>query len=449
MRFKTTLILLAVGVAAALFFFVVEKPRKTGRDEKTAREGRLTAVLPDEVETVTIQRPDLTIAARRDGERWAIVSPVEDAADDAAFNTLLRSVCDAAVERRLALGETSLAEYGLEPPSAVVYLGAKDGRSLLELRVGEHNVTKSHCYAAVGPARSVILVSAGIRRYALRTLFEYRNKRIVNAAVEDVRGVEIASLGESMAWRLDGRDGWFTVENGDTIPGDSAAVEAVVRELRGLRAMDIPIDGAEKREEYLSPAAGSVALGLAPGSRTIRIRFGGRRDDRCYVESSAGGRVSQVDAAVLGLFDKTVNDLRDRRLLRYDDRGFAKLTLETLKNTVTILASGTGWTYANPGFGDIDEETAARLLARIKELKFERVIDGKIPPAGEHGFTKPFFRLVLLGDGDVVIDELTVGGPAPGEGLRYVTSRSAPFLAVIGTAPLSEIESHFVERGAR
>ena len=449
MRFKTTLILLAVGVGAALYFFVVEKPREAGRDDKTASEGRLTGVLPDDVETVKIERPDVTIAARRDGERWAIVSPVEDAADDAAFNTLLRTVCDAAVERRLALGETSLAEYGLEPPSAVVHLGAKDGRALLELRVGGHNVTKSHCYAAVGSARRVILVPAGIRRYALRTLFEYRNKRILDAAVDDVRGVEIASPGESMAWRLDGRDGWFTVENGDTITGDSTAIEAVVRELRGLRALDIPIDGAQKREEYLSPSAGSIALGLAPDSRTIRIRFGDRRDDRCYVESSANERVSQVDAAVLGLFDKTVNDLRDRRLLRYDERGLAKLTLETPEKTVTILVSGTGWTYANTGFGDIDEETAARLLARIKELKFERVIGSKIPAAGDHGFAKPFFRLVLLGVGDVVIDELTVGGPAPGERLRYVTSRSAPFLAVIGTAPLSAIESHFGGRGAR
>ena len=449
MRFKTTLILLAVGIAAALFFLVVERPREAGRDENTSLEGRLTGVLPDDVDTMTIERPDMTIAARRHGERWAIVSPVEDAADDAALNTLLRSVCDAAVERRIDVGEGGLAEYGLEPPSAVIHLGTEDGLSLLELSLGEHNVTKSHCYATVGSGREVILVPAGIRRYALRTLFEFRERRILDAALEGVQGVEIASPRVSMAWRLDRRKGWFTVDNGDTVPGDTAAIEAVVRELRGLRALDITIDGAEKRAEYLSPPAGSITLGLAPGAGTIQIRFGGRRGDRCYAECSADGRVSLLGAAVLDLLDRTVNDLRDRRLLHYDENGLANLTLETVGKTVTILISGTGWTYSNPGFGEIDEESAAGLLTRIKELKFEKVIDDKIPAPGNHGFNQPFFRLVLLGDGGAVIDELTVGGPAPGDRLRYATSRSAPFLSVVGTEPLSEIESQFGGRAAR
>ena len=82
MRFKTTLILLGILAAAALFFLTLERPRHNRSLERAAREGRLAELEPLDVNRVTITRPDVTIDAERDGDRWRLLSPVEDRADD-------------------------------------------------------------------------------------------------------------------------------------------------------------------------------------------------------------------------------------------------------------------------------------------------------------------------------------------------------------------------------
>jgi hypothetical protein len=442
MKFRTTLTLLALGLAAALFFFLVERPRQAKLDDEAVNEATLTGVEPGKVEAITIERSDLTITALRDGERWRITAPVEDSADDAAFNTLVRAICGAPVDRRIETNSEGLSEFGLAPPAAVVRLAGNGGGLPFELRIGGHNVTKSHCYAALGSSGTVLLVPASVRRYAVRPFSEYRNRRIMELDIEEVVGVGISSPARSMTWRFDRtKRSWFTVERGDTIPGDSTAVQAVVRELRGLRAIDIPYGGAAGTDDYLSPASGSVVLERTPGSDPLTLRFGAARDGACYVERSNDSRISLVDAAILDIFARTVNDLRYRRLLRYSDETLSRISIETPERAVTLVLAGNRWTYTNPGFGDIGEDTARKLLALVRDLRCDTVIAEKIQGEKDYGFSSPVLRLVLFDAAGGVIDELRAGRPAPGDRMRYVTSESAPYLASIAWTPLSELES--------
>jgi hypothetical protein len=441
MRYKSTAILVAVGLAAALYYLFVERPRQAALDDTARRENTLTDVAPADVEALFIERPDLSLAARRRGAAWRIEAPVADTGDDAAFSMLLRAVCGAAVERRIDAGEESLAAYGLDPPAAIVRFAGKDGRPLLEIRIGDHNVTKSHCYAALGPDRTVLLVPAGVRRYAVQPFVEYRDRRVVEAKLEEIVAVAISSPSRSMNWRLDrAARVWFAVQDGDTVPGDSTAIEAVIRELRGLRALDIPEKAAIGGDEFLVPEAGSIVFQRA-GSEPLALRFGAARDSVCYVERSDDARISLVDAAVLRIFARTIDQLRNRRLLRFSANDLARITLETRERTVSVHRAGTRWTYANPGFGEIAEESALRLLETLRSLEADTIIAERVPAAGAYGFSQPFVRLVLADAAGDVIDELRVGAPAPGEELRYATSRSAPRLAALGRAAIGALET--------
>ena len=70
MRFKTTLVFLGIFAAAALFFLVIERPRDERELERTARAGRFADISPGDVNRLTITRPDVTIAAERENDRW-------------------------------------------------------------------------------------------------------------------------------------------------------------------------------------------------------------------------------------------------------------------------------------------------------------------------------------------------------------------------------------------
>jgi len=443
MRFKTTLVFLGIFAAAALFFLVIERPRDERELERTARAGRFADISPGDVNRLTITRPDVTIAAERENDRWKLVSPVTDRADETAVNILLETVCEARAEKEFDTGDSPLSEFGLDSPSAAVRLAGKDGEDLVDVRIGEFSLTKTHCYAAIPGGEKVLLLPADVRRYALRPLFDYRYKRIFDVPVSDVRRLEIASKTRSMIWGTDKTGKWSTVQNGDTILGDTASLESIVHKLRGLRANDIPFGVPDTIDSYLAAEAGAISVGTRPDSAEVTLTFSAPHGQGCWVGSSANSRVALVDTTILGVFAETIGTVRDRRILRCDFGGVEKITLEIPPLTVTLIRAGSKWTFANPEFRKLDDEPSRRLLSRIGAVKFDAVIDENLRERAGYGFERPVLRLTLFGPGDRVIDEVAVGKPAPDGSSRYVWSRSTGALATIDPVSLSEIERSF------
>jgi hypothetical protein len=447
MRPTNTLLLVALAVAVALFFFLVEQPRHARENERGETERQLTSARAEDVGAVTIARSDLTIKAVRKGEHWQLTSPVVDSADDPALNVLVLTTCHAVVERRFDVEESDLPEYGLAPPSATVRLEASDGKGLLEIRIGDLNPSESNCYAVAGNPHEVLLLPSGVRRYAVRSLFEFRNKRITDIEVSAVTRIELDSPAREMTWRLGGAREWFSVQRGDTVPGDMKSIQNVVRELRGLRARDIPFGDTPETGRLFAEPAGTIRLWTQGDSAAVSLAFSKARGDSCYVEPTGIHRVALVDTTILAVFRRTADDFRDKRILKYPKDSLAKIVWESPAQTLTILKTGDSWNYANPGFGEIDKEAMVRLLSAMETLEFARVLEENFAETTGHGFETPFFRLTLFDRGDRVIDQITVGSPTPDGSSRYVSSRSTRVLASITSASISKVQSDFGSLG--
>ncbi len=445
MRPRTTLIVVGLALGAALFFFLVEEPRYARKTQRAASEQRLTPTRAEDVYAVSILRPDIAITAAREGEHWKVMSPVVDVADDPAFNTLVLTTCRAVVERRFDVEESRLPEYGLAPPLATMRFEAKDGEGLLEVRIGDLNPSGSHCYALAGGASDVLLLPSGVRRYALRSLFEFRDKRIIDVEVSDVARIEIASRGRATSWTALETGKWFNVQKGDTTRGDKTAVESVVRELRGLRARDILAGEPSVTEARFLDRSGTIRLSTRRDSAGVTLTFGAPRGDSCYVETSGRLRVASVDTTILAVFRKTADDFRDRRILTYAKDSIAKIVWETPAQTITILKTDDAWSYANPGFGQIGERAIHRLFSTLETLEFTTALDEDFAEMTGHGFDTPLLRLTLFDAGDRVIDETAVGSLAPDGSSRYVSSRSTGILAGIAPASVSRLENDLAD----
>jgi hypothetical protein len=322
-------------------------------------------------------------------------------------------------------------------------LRRESGEDILDLRIGELSLTKSHCYAALPARDRVFLLPAGVRRYALRPLFEFRYKRIFDEPVSGVHRLEIASESRSMVWNTDKNGQWITVENGDTIAGDAASLESVVRTLRGLRAKDIPFGVPAPAGGYLATRAGTISVGFEPDSTDVSFSFGNPLAQGCYVESSATGRIALVDTPILNVFLETIGTLRDRRFFRSGLDAVVKMTLETPRFTVTLLEADAKWTFENPQFGSLDAEAARGLFSQIQSLKFDTVLHETYRDAGAYGFERPALRLTLFGARGRSLDELVVGDSAPDGFSRYAWSRSTGALATIDAVTLSAFEKSF------
>ena len=437
MNIRTTLILLVIALAGVAYFFFVEQPRHERALQGEIEDTRLTLIDAADVIGLTIERPDVTFEFGRLDDGWIMTSPMEDLADPAAVNTLLATAAGAEIERRIAADEGDVAHYGLSPPEATLLLSTNDDADALVLHLGALTLRKEFCYAQLAGEDEVILLPAGLRRYALRTLFEFRDKRIARFAVEDVTRMIITSSERSLAWHRTGGDSWVTYQSGDTIPGDATKVEAILRELRGLRAEEIlPDNPDDLRNRFPDPR--TITITVAPDLIDQVFIFGEQQPTGVYVRMADRERVALVESTVLYAFNRTYEDLRDRAVLHFDLAAIRRMTFQSPDLTTTLIKPGSEWAFVNPVLGEVDQRTAVMVLTNLLALKFTEILEER-GPDGDYGLDPPAMVLELYDDDDTLVDRLVAGPALTEKRVRYATSASTGYVGTIEVELLEQI----------
>src|ERR1700675_4627485 len=119
----TILVVLAAGLGG---FLVVDSYWLTPKREKAAGvKGRLWTIEPTDVLGLTIKRKDDTITLKRAGDGWEMLEPVKTRANSGAVNEMVTWLATARVDREIDPNPAKPSDFGLEPPEALVTLGAR------------------------------------------------------------------------------------------------------------------------------------------------------------------------------------------------------------------------------------------------------------------------------------------------------------------------------------
>jgi hypothetical protein len=283
-----------------------------------------------------------------------------------------------------------------------------------------------------------------VRRYALVDVAAFRNERLVTFGFSTVSAFTLRRPGRSMRWIRDGNGGWSTEREGRTIEGRKRYVEAIVRYLQGARVSEfVPADQIETVAPLDAPRR-TIEVETSDGSHHA-VAFGRRLAGRVYARARSDGpdavsyeRYALADTSILEIFDSTVDDLRDRRLLRVDTGRVRKLEVVTPNLRITLVRPGGEWGFPNPALGAVDQRKARRALDATAELEYDRVLDENGAARGSYGLSDPAIRITMYGNGGELLDEL-VCSPRAGETDGFaVSSRSS---GVVGEAGRSGVEA--------
>lgn len=443
MRLKNTLILFVIAAVFVGYFVLFEQPRHKNKEKQERQMARLVQFYPSDVYYVGVKRSDVTLEFRRDGDYWWMLSPVADRAERAAVNVLINSVTGAEIERDLGVVK-DLSPYGLDVPAAEITMADATGDTLAVLEVGDHTIDKAFVYALRPDRGSVLLVPTGIRRYAIPDPSEFRDKRVVDFQLADVSAFTVKSPGRSLSWRRTPGEEWVTERDGAVIKGNTTDVEAVLRRLRGLRAQAFVAPADAARLDLFEPATGSVTMNKSNAEAALTLIAGKRYGGGVCARVSGEDRVVVTDTSILTVFENTLYDLRERRLLRFDKADVTKIEFVAPDLQVTIVRPGRDWVFPNPSLGVIEQDGAARILARLANLEFESVVDEN-PGEKNTAFylSKPDVRITIFDQGGSKIDELLCTRSQRENGIFYATSRSAGLVAAIGESYLNELAESF------
>ena len=180
MKFKTTLVLLTLVVAVALFIKLYEIKRPN-TEEANRNAQKVLTFDRDKVDGILIQNGDDKIELRRQDNKWRLESPIKDQADNSAINTLISDLESWERERTITAKElqaekNSLNEFGLiRPKLRLKLLGPNTPPEIL---LGKDAALEGRMYVRFENSKDVIIGKQSIRNEIAKKPEDFRDRKL-------------------------------------------------------------------------------------------------------------------------------------------------------------------------------------------------------------------------------------------------------------------------------
>ena len=462
MRFRTTVVLLALVIAAALWLGF-ETGRRVSDDEYDLLQRRvfppteyqvggdlMRKQLAERAVRVELRREDERIVLERaapDAKApWRISVPVRTYADAGEVTALLSVLEALEAGRTVTPGSDALESWGLEKPRGRVSFATPEKSWTLEIGGLSADGLTLYVRREDRP-ESIYAVGKSLLEAIGKGVADLRDKAALRiAGGSALKGFELRARDEVMvACRLE-RSGWRL-----TSPfADEANISEVVRFFEALLktrvaredfVSDSPGDpkqyGLDKPAYTVTVYEGESSRSLLIGARAREVahRFYARRGDERTVfllpETSVHALIRPADT------------LRERRALPFEVETVVGIEMALRREKVQLALQGKAWTFVSPSGLRADNEEVKGFLERLRGVEVQEWIDDFAPGLlAEAGLTEPAARIsvTLKGGARHTLD--IGGGQAKAvsakSGLRYARRD--------GKGPVLLLAPAFVER---
>jgi hypothetical protein len=234
-----------------------------------------------------------------------------------------------------------------------------------------------------------------------------------------VKSVELTAKGSSTRLVRAG-EGW-RVEKPVQADADRSAVEALVNSVSELKRKSAIADRPEPAQlaQYgLSSPRARLTLTLEDGRQeTLALGDENEFDGTTFVRVSSGA-IALVPGEIRWPIEKSTLDLREKRLLPFEERDLARIEITTPTLAYALAreeAADGGWRLDSPLKGPADAGTTSRVLGAIRGLRATAFVGGGGPDAAR-ALERPRFTV------------------------RLVPAKGAPRALVLGEAPAGKKE---------
>jgi hypothetical protein len=184
-------------------------------------------------------------------------------------------------------------------------------------------------------------------------------------AVKKKDGTQVELKRESGKWQI---------VQPQTFPADQDAVSSLMSTLAPLNADSVVEEKSTDIAKYgLNAPSLTVSLGLSNG-KTDTIEFG---DDApagslVYAQHGSDAKVFAVATSAKSSFEKSVNDLRDKRLLTFNTEKLTGIELDAKKGPVSFAKNNQGdWQIVKPAAGRADTFQVEDLVRKLQDARMD------------------------------------------------------------------------------
>ncbi len=385
MKFKSTVILLAVFVVLLGFVLFVEKKPKEG---SAKLEEKLLAVASGDVQKITLKRESDTLDFKKDDQgEWTITGPIQAKADPTEVNGLADSFSDLRIERVVEKAAADLKKYQI--PQKEVSLWIKGRDKPIRILLGQENKIDSTIYAQKEGDPRVVLLPSTLKTPLEKKLFDFRQKDVFKFEAKDVTGIALQS--KDARWDAQKKDEEWVFTSPLKALAKESKLTGILDSLSGLKAKEF-VSEDKKPEEVkklgLDKPEVTVTLKMPAAGKEIVLAFH-KAGDKTYVTSSQSTKIIVPETDVLPDLEKKAADLRETKVAGFNAWQANKVILKKGALALTITkAADDKWYFDAAQKEPADGSKVDTFVRKIEGLEAADFVDGPKSPA-EYGLDKP------------------------------------------------------------
>jgi len=381
LNFRSTLfiILVLVGIAVT-YFLLLPKPA----DEKgTHDKPRIFQVydLPrDDINKVRLSYNDnayqtLTVENIND-KVWMITTPIKAHADIKKVNEMLDDFLNKRVRQTFEVSE--YGQYGLENPTITVELWKDINSSPNTFFIGNKGINFS-VYTKEKSESDIFIIESSALDDLTKSPSDIRDKSLIKFDPETISEIQYLKP-EEFTCEKDGFN--WKITHPISTDADTEDINTMLTQLHSIQVSTFELDGQEVTSalDKYGLKTPRIQLTMTDGSNTYGLDIGSpiatnselqsTKKGNVYVKSIHQGGIYTVTEDIVTLLNKTIFDLRDKRLLDFQRKDVIKFEIQyETHNIIGIKLQDTSWELQLDNKLSADPQAVSDLLFGMDSLE--------------------------------------------------------------------------------
>ncbi len=416
MSFRTTLIIIIilVGITATYFLFFNEPIDNTSQNDKPKISE--TYDLPrEEIQKVRLSYADdayqtLTVVKGTDG-MWQLTTPFEAHADSAKVNEVLGDFVNKRIRQTLEVSEYE--QYGLENPTIEIELWKDIGSSPKTFLIGKKGINFS-VYAKEKSEAHIFLIESSALDDLFKSPTDIRDRSVIKFNPDTITEIQFQKP-EAFTCRKEGSS--WKMTHPLSVNADNQEIEDILSELHFLQVSTFEAEG-----ENVTPLLEKYGLDKPRIQFTLKnknnkygLNIGSTvpsttDKQNVYVQSVHQGGIYTVTDDIIRLFNKSVFDLRDKRVLDFQRGDTTKFEIQRgTQKIVGIKLDKDTWQLQNIEKTLADPQAVSDLLFGIDSLEAVAFVTDSINNLALYGLDHPKMQVLFTVRGEDTPAVLLIG----------------------------------------
>lgn len=453
MKLRTTLALAAVGGGLFAYIWFVDR-HQSSTNETTQASTKVLKLDRDKVTSISIRNAGTQLELRKKDGVWNMEQPLTDLGDSNAIEQLLGLVANLRHDSKIDLtpGKEAeqLKEFGVAESELSLKLKPESG-SELELLVGKDSAIEGKIYVRQKGQNAVYVVRNDLRTQLTKKTDDFRDHRLSAIPFQSVQKITVkTNEGEIDLERQNQH--WNILK-----PLRARAADGKIKDLLA-GVLTAPVSQFHPEtptpEQSLSDPRATVTLQVEGQKEPVILQVGAppsgeEAKDKTFAKISTRKAVTVIPNKALDpLLKARPNDLRDRKLLRFEPDIVDRITIQNA-GTPPILLSRKGETWVRKD-GDkespVRDGVASKLLADLQTAETIKFVADLATDLAQYGLATPAVTVRLASyssentpeskAGEKTITALLIGNVESDGG--YVKLEDEPYVVA---APRAFIDS--------